>query len=257
MVHGGLCHDRCQHLWRDLRLRAWHGGCQSDGLPANGAWLRSWTVGHSLHPHPAVLQDAAHLYLSVLGRPLRTGWLPLWGLDVLHQQDAGRLGAPVLGVPHHAVAHLHTIGLALRAERCPHHAGGMALHLPWRREVAHLDRLPQDVVPAALCDSLHLVHCTRPSFLYSRCDAKHHQQRVEPHLLLRQSERETILLEAVLGRCLHHDSHQRAGSGYDAAQSELQEPTRCAEEHDSEHLATTGSHLDILRIGRAALPLCA
>ena len=61
---------------------------------------------------------------------------------------------------------------------------------------------------------------------------------------------------AVPRRCLHHDCHDRAGSGHDAAQPELQELQGLTEEHDYQCHFAVLRHPAFPDAGRAALHLC-
>ena len=187
MVHGGVCHDRCQYLWRDLRLRAWYGGSQSDGLLADGAGFRGRTVGHRLRAYASILQVATHFHLSVPGGPFGEGRLSFGRLDVLHQQDAGSLCSSLRGVPDDATPYLYTFRTPLCAECLGDDDRSVALYLPRRREVAYLDRFTENTLLTTVALPLHLVHRQGSELLCRGCVSEYHGQRMESHLLLRQS----------------------------------------------------------------------
>ena len=59
-------------------------------------------------------------------------------------------------------AGIRTIRITFYSE-CGHHRSfGMAVHFPWRRKVAHLDGLLENVLPCGIGCIVHLLHSLRP-----------------------------------------------------------------------------------------------
>ena len=132
----------------------------------------------------------------------------------------------------------------------------VALHVPGRRQVADLDRLAEDVLSGSQRRSLHLFYRFGPAFGFRRCGRRRSAARLFADFLFRRSERPAVFLQAVSGRSLHRDRDDRARPGHDAAQPELPQLPRFAEEHRDQRRVAAVCHPALSRSRRAALPLC-
>ena len=78
---------------------------------------------------------------------------------------------------------------------------------------------------------LDLFYRFGPAFGFRRCGRRRRAARLFADFLFRRSERPAVFLQAVSGRSLHRDRDDRARPGHDAAQPELPQLPRFAEEH--------------------------
>ncbi len=194
--------------------------------------------------------------LPVSGEPFRHRVVPDRGLVLLSVENDRGCREGLSGLPRDAVAGIRAAACALRVERGGDDDPRVALHVPGRRQVADLDRLAEDVLSGSQRRPLHLFYRFGPASGFRRCGRRRSAARLFADFLFRRSERPAVFLQAVSGRSLHRDRDDRARPGHDAAQPELPQLPRFAEEHRDQRRVAAVRHPALSRSRRAALPLC-
>lgn len=84
------------------------------------------------------------------------------GLVFLHLQNAWSGSTAVPRLPDITTAGIRAIRITVYSECSHHRSFGMAVHFPWRRKVAHLDGLLENVLPCGIGCIVHLLYSFRP-----------------------------------------------------------------------------------------------
>ena len=88
--------------------------------------------------------------------------IPYRGLVFLHLQNAWSGSTAVPRLLDITTAGIRAIRITVYSECSHHRSFGMAVHFPWRRKVAHLDGLLENVLPCGIGCIVHLLYSFRP-----------------------------------------------------------------------------------------------
>ena len=198
-----------------------------------GTGIYRRTVHYRIHTRSAFLPDESGFYLWISWKSLRS-FLPI-------RQEPGfffiskMLGAAVrlfFSMSDLAITHLRAFPYSLYNQCHTDSTHCLALYFPGRSEIIDMDWCTENILSGSLRRTLYLLYSFQPASEFQRIGLNDFRQRSLQNVLFWRCQRQAIFLQAIPGRSLYRYRHERAGSGYDATESQLQELPWLTEEYD-------------------------
>ena len=139
MVYGGYRHDRSEHFRRDVYFRPGSRHGWRIFLYADGARLFCRIDCCGACPDTDVLSDEPCEHLRLFGKSIWLGFVSHGSLVLFRVENAWRVGAVFRGMRRVANVGVRATSHAVCVERHTDGRAHLALFVPRRGEVAHLD----------------------------------------------------------------------------------------------------------------------